>query len=390
MNILYISHETTLGGASLALLELIDEMNDKDINIYVSVISNQGSFYEELKKRNVKIICVKYFTDMIYDKCIIKRLNGFLKSMINTISAFKLAKIAKNNKIDIIHTNTSVVLIGAWISKLTGINHVFHIREFSEYKSRKYRLPVRYVNRTVNENSKKIIVISKALYNYNMKNFSTEKIKLIYDGIDISKYNRDNENKYNDIVNKDDNDKTIKILVTGSITENKGQEDAIRALDILVKQGYKNVKLLLAGNKNTDYYNKLINIIKQNNLMSYIEFLGFTKEIEKIRSDIDIELNCSRSEGFGRVTVEAMLSSIAIIGANNTATSELIQDGFNGLLYEEGNINQLSEKIIRLIDNSDERYKLGKNAKEYVLNNFSNKKNADEIYAMYTNLLEGI
>lgn len=390
MNVLYISHEAILGGASLALLEVIDQMKEKNVNIYVSVISNQGSFYDELKKRDIKIINAKYFTDMNYEKSMLKKFKGSIKSILNTITAFKLAKISKNNEIDIIHTNTSVILIGVLISKLTGINHVFHIREFSENKSRKYRLPIKYVNKLIDENSKKIIVISKALYNHNVKNFSNGKIELIYDGIDTSKCYEIDINKYNDSINKNDEYKVIKILITGSITENKGQEDAIRALDILVKQGYKNIKFILAGNKNTDYYNKLINIINENNLTDYVEFLGFVGEIEKIRADVDIELNCSRSEGFGRVTVEAMLSGVPIIGANNTATSELIKDGFNGLLYEEGNIKQLSEKIINLINNSNERYKIIKNAREYVLSNFSNKKNADEIYTIYKNMLEGI
>ena len=381
MNVLYISHETTLGGASIALLEVIDQMKYKNINIYVSVIDDKGSFYEELIKRDVQIIKSKYFTDMTYDKNIIKKIKGYFKSIVNIFSALKIARIVKKNKIDIIHTNTSVILIGALVSKLTGISHIFHIREFTEYKNRRYRLPSKYVNKFVNNNSKKIIVISKALYLHNIIKFSDEKIKLVYDGIDINKY----------FISKNKNkDGIIKILVTGSITENKGQEDVIKALDYLIKNGYKNIRILLAGYKNTDYYKYLIDIINKKNLNDYIKFLGYIEDIEKIRANIDIELNCSRSEGFGRVTIEAMLNEIPVIGSNNTATSELIKDGINGLLYESGNIHELAKKIIRLIENEEERREMGKNAREYVLENFSDKKNAEQIYDIYKDIIEGI
>lgn len=383
MKVLYISHEIELGGASLALLEVIDEMSKKNVKIYVSVMSTKGSFYKELIKRDINIIHIKYFTDMIYgNRTVINKLKGVIKTFTNMLSAFKLAKIAKYNKIDIIHTNSSVTIIGAFISRLTGIAHIFHIREFTETKIRKYRLPGKYVYKFVNKNSKKIIVISRALYNYNLKNFANENISLIYDGINISKA------AFNNDTNK--SDKTINVLITGNLSENKGQEDAIRALDILIQKGYTNIKFLFAGNKSSNYYNYLTKIINNKNLNDYIEFLGYVKEIEKIRSYVDIELNCSRSEGFGRVTVEAMLNGTPIIGANNTATSELIHDGINGLLYESGNINQLSEQIIRLIENPSERYTFGKSGKEYVLKNFSSKKNGKEIYNLYQNLLRGI
>lgn len=383
MNVLYISHETGLGGASLALLEVIDEMSKKNVEIYVSIADNKGSLYEELIKRNVNIIHLKYFTSMSYGKkSILSKLKNCIKSIINIFSIIRLSQIVKHNKIEIIHTNSSVIIIGAFISRLTGSKHIFHIREFSENINRKYRLPTKYVYKFINKNSKKIIVISKALYKHNLEKFSTEKMSLIYDGININKSNFHNK------VNK--KNKIIKVLITGNISEDKGQEDAIKALDVLVKKGYDNVKFLFAGNKDLSYYKYLIEIINKNNLNDYVEFLGYVEEIERIRCDIDIELNCSRSEGFGRVTIEAMLHGIPIIGANNTATCELIQNEVNGLLYEDGDINQLAQKIIWLIENDNERYRISKSAIEYVLEKFSAQKNGDDIYRMYIDILRGI
>ena len=52
---------------------------------------------------------------------------------------------------------------------------------------------------------------------------------------------------------------------------------------------------------------------------------------------MDIALVASCSEAFGRVTVEAMLAGMLVIGADVAGTSELICDGVNGILYEDDN-----------------------------------------------------
>lgn len=71
----------------------------------------------------------------------------------------------------------------------------------------------------------------------------------------------------------------------------------------------------------------------------------------ELRKTMDLELICSRSEAFGRVTIEAMLHSIPVIGANSGGTPELIIDKENGLLFQYGDIDELVDKIETLINN---------------------------------------
>ncbi|CDM67939.1 group 1 glycosyl transferase [Clostridium bornimense] len=379
MNILYISHERNLGGASIALLELIDEMLLMKQTVYVLVVG-KGKFYEELKKRDVKIIEKKYYVSMYRRVNWKSRVKCILRNIQNCIVAYQVSKEIKKYDIDLIHTNTSVIYIGAMIGKISHIPHIFHIREFDTAEDRKYPISPKIINKFIENNSVKIITISKGLYRESIKKFNKDKVIIIYDGIsDIYKY----KTKRNATINKDE----FNILILGYISSGKGQKDGVLAVINLYKKGYRNVKLTLAGNFEQKYKEEIDALVVENNIENNIRILKFTKDVVALHEEADLELNCSRSEGFGRTTIEAMYNKKPIIGVDCVATNELIVDGFNGFLYKAGDIDELSKKIEYLICNYKERSIMGKNGCEYAINEFSSKKNAHNIFNLYKKII---
>lgn len=65
----------------------------------------------------------------------------------------------------------------------------------------------------------------------------------------------------------------------------------------------------------------------------------------EIRKNVDIEIVSSKQEAFGKITVEAMMGQIPVIGSNSGGTKELIKHNQNGLLFESGNADDLAKKI---------------------------------------------
>ena len=95
----------------------------------------------------------------------------------------------------------------------------------------------------------------------------------------------------------------------------------------------------------------------------------------------------SRSEGFGMVAVEAMACSKPVIATKVGGLKEIVIDGYNGLLVEKNNPNDLREKILELINNEDLRKILGKNGREFS-KKFSWEECAKNVKGIYEEVLK--
>ncbi len=101
--------------------------------------------------------------------------------------------------------------------------------------------------------------------------------------------------------------KPYTMLLAGRISKEKGQMEAVKALNVLACKGIK-LKLLLVGYGIDDYYNDIKNYVKQHRLEEYVRFIQYTDDLRSLRESADIGLICSVKEAFGRVTVENFFS----------------------------------------------------------------------------------
>ena len=374
--ILMIGHEQELNGASRSLLGIADMMIARGQSIYVLTSFADGPFYEELKKRELTIIVEPFYRWCVYKsgkrnwiKC--KYLWSIRWNRINIATAKKISEYVRKERIDIIHTNTSVINIGALISKYSGIKHVWHLREFADLDFNMYPIisKKRYY-RFMNRFTDCFICVSKAVADhYDM--LDPKKKYIVYNGICSPKGYLDKENH---------NGEKIRILIAGKVDPAKGQDEAINACTKVYEYGITNFELLIAG-KGEKYFNVPEEI--HDNVM----FLGQVEDMASLRETVDIELMCSKAEAFGRVTAEAMMAGIPVIGSNTGGTPELIQDGVTGFLYEKGNIKQLSEKIIMLMSDKELRERLGLAAKKYAYSYFTIARCVDSIEEIYKEIL---
>lgn len=378
MKILFIAHEMELGGATLALLELIDGLQKKDVDICVLLPNNKGILLEELKKKNIQILICKS-RRLLKDKFTISNCINIIISIIyNYIVSLLLSFKLKKMNISFIHTNSSVTCFGAFLSYVTGIPHIQHIREFTENDNRKYVYMKSWILNFIKNNTLRVITVSDTLKD-TYKDLYKEKILTIYDGIKM--HERRNLKTY-------DEKKVFNICVIGAVCELKGQIDAIESIGILIDRGITNIKLTIVGKKEEVYYKKLIKIIQEKKISRYIEFIDFNKDINNIRRIMNLELNCSRSEGFGRTTVEAMMNGIPIVGADNTATLELIGDDESyGMIYKTGNAYDLAKKIQYVMNNQKNIKVIRDNAYKFVKANLTDYINLQNIYMLYSNTL---
>ena len=84
-----------------------------------------------------------------------------------------------------------------------------------------------------------------------------------------------------------------------------------------------------------------------------------------------------------------MHSGLVVIGANTGGTIDIIQDGVNGLLYEQGNAQDLAQKIMTVIENVDLTKRLASDAIEFSKTNFTVEQNVSAINDILVSQIRG-
>jgi glycosyltransferase involved in cell wall biosynthesis len=165
----------------------------------------------------------------------------------------------------------------------------------------------------------------------------------------------------------------FRLVIMGSLSHKKRQEDAIRAMAILARRGVE-ARLAVVGPGSPEILHYLGGLAEELGVAGAVDFVGETDSPFDFFAAADIALICSLDEAFGRVTVEAMKMGTPVIGADSGGTSELISDGFNGLLFEPLNVEDLADKIERLVQDRDLLRRMGDNARRRARETFNSDK----------------
>jgi glycosyltransferase involved in cell wall biosynthesis len=91
----------------------------------------------------------------------------------------------------------------------------------------------------------------------------------------------------------------------------------------------------------------------------------------------------SFSEAFGMVLAEAMSCGKPVIGSRIGGIVDVINDGKDGYLTPPGQPKELSSKIIHLLEQPEERKRMGRNAARHVRDQFDWSKIAKRIMEIY-------
>jgi glycosyltransferase involved in cell wall biosynthesis len=280
---------------------------------------------------------------------------------------------------DVIITNTLVIPWGALTALSLNKPHAWYVREFGQLDhGLKFFLPFEEVIKIIGT-SNIVLSISNAVRTALFKDALSPSIT-IYNYINIPA----------DALDKDTVQYFVKknatrLIITGNISEPKGQKDAVLAVKRLIEKG-KDVELVIMGISQPDYLDEVKELIKIYELENHIKCLDFNPNPYPIVSQSDIVLVCSRSEAFGRVIVEGMLIKKPVIGTKSGGIPELIKDGINGLLYEPGKPEQLAEKIEYLIDNVDKKNEIAENGFNYAQRTFTKENYGGEAFKQLFNL----
>ncbi|MEM0541968.1 glycosyltransferase family 4 protein [Flavobacterium sp. j3] len=159
----------------------------------------------------------------------------------------------------------------------------------------------------------------------------------IFNGLEIKKFKR-----------KEDFELKYKFMVASHLRLEKGIQDLIQAVQELVKDKKLVFSIDIYG---SGYYQaELEKMIQDYSLENYFNFKGSVTNLHEIYCQYDYLIHPSQGETFCYSVVEGLLCNLPVITNNQGNVLGFIKDTENGFLYKDGQIQQLKEILVRIVN----------------------------------------
>lgn len=377
MRVLFITHTNSLDGANRSLLQLASELRDNHQVEPIVVCPHDCQSHvltDAYAKEGIKCIPVPLVKFKLAGrksmavKCLLAA--SFL--IHNLYLIYALRKV----KFDLVHSNSSVIDMGAYLAMWRGVPHVWHLREFGYEDFRMMSVFGKRYERWIYKKCSASIAISKAI-EQKFKPLFGNRLRFIYNGIATK----------DESLSATHMNSVLTFCMAGRLEPNKNQLEVLKACKLLKQASRCQFKLLVVGGGgNAAYTEELKKYVADNNLDGNVVFMGYRSDVPDVLSQCDVGITASTNEAFGRITVEYMMQNLAVIASDTGANPEIISDGETGMLYHSGDARQLADRMRMLIEDRDMLLRLSANGKRQACERFSSVKNSDSIFNLYKTL----
>jgi len=186
-------------------------------------------------------------------------------------------------------------------------------------------------------------------------------------------------------------DKTkIRIGTVKKMASKYGIANLIEAFAIIKNKYQEDVELILVGGGPEEEDLKLL--AQKLNIDNYVNFVGpipHYKVPEYLNSfDIYVALSTLDSESFGVAIIEASACGLPVVVSDAGGLPEVVVDGQTGFIVPRNNPEEAAERLLRLLHNSQQRNEMGNAGRQFVLDNYEWKENANRMERLYEEVIK--
>ena len=343
---------TQLGGIERVVCNFTDSLikSGNYSAVIISLNSFDGKPIYELNS-NVKLVHIG-----------IKNYGSLIKRIASYFSIVqKISKICEENNINIIMGTMARLNIMLSFVKKAGLIKIACEHEI--YNNATFHTS--FVRRIIYPKLNALVVLSEK----DAKNYTFCKyIKVIPNSLTFIPKNTSNlENKV--------------VMSAGRLQKVKGFDVLIESIS-LIKDNCGDWKFRIFGEGSEKEF--LMHLIEKKGLENFVEIMPITQNIEKEYCNSSIYVLSSKKESFGLVLLEAKSCGLPIVSFDcPNGPAEIVRNGIDGTLVENGNVKALSQAILKLIENPDLRKKYGQEAVKDI-GRFSQK----HVFEMWENLFK--
>lgn len=367
-------------GSTKALLNIIEQMLARGIEVEVAAPGN-GPLTERLGTMGIKQIQVNFYFALLWQKFSLIRLIALCRRyVVNLFAGIRLAIIVRRHHINLIHSNVCVEDVGYIASRIIGVPHIYHIREYVnlniDFNWKHYLGKKNFVRRLWKEKQYNIC-ITKDIQHHNNQEGNLHS-RVIYDGVctkEVGQFLPTKEPYF---------------LYTGRLQFGKGIESVLQQFIVYCKEfPQDDIRLKIAGDTNdTQYRAYLYQMVTDAGIDSRVDWLGTRSDVYDLMAHALAEIVPSHFEGFGFITAEAMFNGCLVIGRNIGGTKEQFDNGVEltgeeiGIRFEKD--QELPAILHSIVQKGIKHYEpMILRAQQVVQQLYTSERNAELIYQFY-------
>lgn len=349
------------------------------IGVTSFVASNEGFRLGELKETGAVHICMP-----------LNSKNPFIQF----INYIKLRKLIRQHEINLVHVRSRAPAWSAYFAakheKIRTVSTFHGTYNFSNSFKKFYNSIMMRTDRVI-AGSK--FIRQHILSNYGSYVYNTDRVKLIYRGIDETYYHPTQVDP--NLMKKIKTEWGVEvgrftILFPGRLTRWKGQTVFLQALSKLKEVEVKFQAIILGSAQGRlDYLEELEKSVDKYGLRKNVKFIEHCSHMREAYALSDVIVHASTDpEAFGRTIAEAQAMGKPVVCSDRGAPQEVILPGITGMLHMAGNAQDLADKILYILSLDEKaRQTLAFQARGRVLENFTSRHMCEQTVQVYKDLL---
>ena len=310
-----------------------------------------------------------------------------LKNALDIGSSLELSRLVREHQIDILHAHVARDYpVAAFATKRN--------RQTKFIITRHVLFPLNGLHALTMSHLARVIAVSHAVERALVANktLPTDKIIVIPNGIDLTRFGPDRQSSYRAAFRRRINLSLDKFLIgaVGEIKNQKGHDDFLRAASRIAKEN-SDAHFVVAGGDTTPTGERL-RVLKELavalGIEDRVQFIGWVDDTAPLLAALDVYVSASRTESFGLATVEAMASGLPIVSTATEGAREILENDLTGMIVPVGGVDELALSILRLMEDSAMRMRLGSQARTAALSRFSVERMVDETEKVYQQAID--
>jgi len=379
--VLFVSHSSERNGAERMLLDVLCGLDRGKFRPFLA-LPRTGPLQREAEEAGImtRVLPMKW---SLTERS--KTWKQPLTRAWNFPGVIRMARLIRNEAVDLVVTNTSAIWTGAFAARRAGVPHIWFVHEIldGENPLLSHILGRKALIRRMAKLAVRIVANSRA----SARAFEgSGKAVVIGNGIDTRRRSAPDLAALRISLGLGKGGPVLGII--GKIYPGKGQKEAVLALDLL-KRLRPDVRLLVVGGvKDRCYAGEVRETVRRLGLEKNVLFSGFREDLPEILALLKVLILASTVDSLGRVGLEAMAAGTPVVAVAAGGLPEIVIDGRTGVLVESADPARIAEGAARVLDDPELARAVAEGGRRFVVENYSLEGQVRKIERVLENCLE--